>query len=108
MILDGNLRDTEGLLGIGFQVFFSELSPLNGIGRWEMSEKQIPVTIDGVTISPGDIIIGDFDGVVVVPRADAEQVLLVAESVDAAEGKVRAEAAEGISPMESFERHGHI
>ena len=108
VILDGNLRDTEGLLGIGFQVFFSELSPLNGIGRWEMSEKQIPVTIDGVTISPGDIIIGDFDGVVVVPRADAEQVLLVAESVDAAEGKVRAEAAEGISPMESFERHGHI
>jgi regulator of RNase E activity RraA len=108
VILDGNLRDTEGLLRIGFQVFYSELSPLNGIGRWEMSEKQNPVTIDGVTILPGDIIIGDFDGVVVVPRADAERVLLEAESIDVAEAKVRAEAEEGVPPMESFERHGHI
>ena len=108
VILDGNLRDTEGLLRIGFQVFYSELSPLNGIGRWEMSEKQNPVTIDGVTILPGDIIIGDFDGVVVVPRADAERVLLEAESIDVAEAKVRAEAVEGVPPMESFERHGHI
>jgi regulator of RNase E activity RraA len=96
------------LLRIGFQVFYSELSPLNGIGRWEMSEKQNPVTIDGVTILPGDIIIGDFDGVVVVPRADAERVLLEAESIDVAEAKVRAEAEEGVPPMESFERHGHI
>jgi regulator of RNase E activity RraA len=108
VILDGNLRDTEGLLRIGFQVFFSDLSPLNGIGRWEMAQKQIPVTIDGVSISPGDIIVGDFDGVIVVPRAEAERVLIEAESVDAAEAKVRAEAAEGISPMQSFERHGHI
>jgi len=108
VILDGNLRDTEGLLRIGFQVFYSALSPLNAIGRWEMSEKQLPVTIDGVTIEPGDIIIGDFDGIAVVPRAEAERVLLEAESVNAAEAKVRVEAAQGISPMQSLERHGHI
>src|SRR6476661_3483458 len=38
VILDGNLRDVEGLREIGFQVFYSGLSPLNGIGRWEMVE----------------------------------------------------------------------
>jgi hypothetical protein len=43
-----------------------------------------------------------------VPRADAERVLLEAESIDVAEAKVRAEAEEGVPPMESFERHGHI
>ena len=108
VILDGNLRDTEGLLRIGFQVFYPTLSPLNAIGRWEMAEKQIPVSIDGVTIAPGDIVIADFDGVVVVGRSDAERVLLEAESIDAAEARVRDEAAAGTPPLESFERHGHI
>jgi regulator of RNase E activity RraA len=72
-ILDGNLRDIEGLREIGFQVFYRDLSPLNAIGRWEMELSQWPVEIGGVTINPGDVVIGAFDGVLVVAAGDAER-----------------------------------
>ena len=107
-ILDGNLRDIEGLREIGFQVFYRDLSPLNAIGRWEMLHCQQPVEIGGVTIHPGDVVIGEFDGVLVVPAADAERVLLKAEEIVAAEGRVRAEMRAGVPPLDSLERHGHI
>ena len=108
VILEGNVRDTEGLRSIGFQVFYSDLSPTNAIGRWEMEAAQVTVSIDGVAVNPGDIVIADFDGIVIVPRVQSERVLLEAESIDSAEASVRAEAAEGVPPMASFEVHGHI
>jgi regulator of RNase E activity RraA len=108
VILEGNLRDTEGMRNIGFQVFYSELSPTNAIGRWEMEASQVPVVIGGITVNPGDIVVADFDGIVIIPRADSERVLLEAESIDAAEALVRSEAAAGTAPMASFEKHGHI
>ncbi|MFQ5425797.1 MAG: RraA family protein [Gaiellales bacterium] len=107
-LLDGNLRDVEGLRDIGFQVFYRDLSPLNAIGRWEMVAEQAPVEIGGVAIAPGDVILAEFDGVLVIPSAQAEQVLLRAEEIVAAEGRVRREVAAGTSPVESFDRHGHI
>lgn len=108
VILDGNLRDIEGLRDIGFQVFYRSLSPLNGIGRWEMTAEQVPVTIGNVEIHPGDIVLAEFEAILVIPRKDAERVLLKAEEIVSAEGKVRAEAASGIPPSDSLDRHGHI
>lgn len=108
VILDGNLRDIEGLREIGFQVFYRDLSPLNAIGRWEMVESQIPVSIGGTTINPGDVIIGEFDGILVVPGQDAEEVLVAAETIVGAEALVRNEMRDGESPLSSLERHGHI
>ena len=108
VILDGNLRDIEGLREIGFQVFYRDLSPLNGIGRWEMVASQRPIAIGGVVVNPGDIVFAEFDGIVVVPRGDAVTVLDKAEEIVGAEGRVRAEVRGGDSPWSSFERHGHI
>lgn len=108
VVLDGNLRDIEGMREIGFQVFYRSLSPLNGIGRWEMVAEQVPVTIGDVRIEPGDIVLAEFEAILVIPRKDAERVLLKAEEIVAAEGKVRAEAASGIPPSDSLDRHGHI
>jgi len=107
-ILDGNLRDIEGLRAIGFQVFYRDLSPLNAIGRWELQASQEPVTIGDVTIHPGDIVVAEFDGVLVVPAADAVPVLLKAEEIVNAEGSVREEMRDGVSPLEGLRRHGHI
>ena len=67
VILDGNLRDTDGLRDIGLQVFYRDMSPLNAIGRWEMAATQVPVTIGDVEIHPGDVIHADFDGILVIP-----------------------------------------
>lgn len=108
VILDGNLRDIEGLRDIGFQVFYRDLSPLNAIGRWEMEATQVPVTIGDVTIDPGDMVLAEFEGIIVVPAVDAELVLLKAEEIAGAEAKVRDEMRAGASPLESLERHGHI
>lgn len=107
-ILDGNLRDIEGLREIEFQVFYRDLSPLNAIGRWEMEFAQQPVEIGGLTVNPGDVVIGEFDGVLVVPAEEAERVLLKAEEIVSAEGKVRAEMRAGTSPLEGLRKHGHI
>jgi 4-hydroxy-4-methyl-2-oxoglutarate aldolase len=108
VILDGNVRDVEGLRAIGFQVFYRDLSPLSGIGRWEMIASEEPVTIGDVVVRLGDIVFGEFDGVLVIPGAEAERVLLVAEKIAAAEAKVRAEMRAGGAPIDSLERHGHI
>lgn len=108
VILDGNLRDVEGLRAIGFQVFYRDLSPRNAIGRWEMVAAQVPVTIGGVTIHPGDLILAEFDGVLVIPSASAEAVLLDAEQIIGAEALVRDEMRAGESPLASLNRHGHI
>lgn len=108
VILDGNLRDIEGLRDIGLQVFYRDLSPLNAIGRWEMVQSQVPVSVGGVTISPGDVVIAEFDGILVVPAADAEQVLIRAEEIVGSEALVREEMQAGGSPLSSLERHGHI
>jgi regulator of RNase E activity RraA len=107
-VLDGNLRDTEGLRAIGFQVFYRDLSPLNAIGRWEMIESQQPVVIGGIVVEPGDVVFGEFDGVLVVPQEHAETVLLKAEEIVAAEKHVREEVRQGTSPLDSLDRHGHI
>lgn len=108
VILDGNLRDIEGLREIGLQVFYRDLSPLNAIGRWEMVASQVPVSIGGVTISPGDVVVGEFDGILVIPAADAERVLVRAEEIVGSEALVREEMRSGESPLASLERHGHI
>jgi 4-hydroxy-4-methyl-2-oxoglutarate aldolase len=108
VILDGNLRDIEGLREIGFQVFYRDLSPLNAIGRWEMVATQKPVKIGSVTINPDDIIFAEFDGILVIPAAQAEQVLLKAEEIVAAEKRVRKEMREGLPPLSGLEKHGYI
>jgi regulator of RNase E activity RraA len=108
IVLDGNVRDIEGLRAIGFQVFYRDLSPLNGIGRWEMIASQEPVRIGEVVVNPGDIVFGEFDGILVVPRAHAVAVLQQAEQIVQAEGRVRREVSGGDTPWASFERHGHI
>lgn len=108
VILDGNLRDIEGLREIGLQVFYRDLSPLNAIGRWEMVASRTPVRIGEITIHPGDVILAEFDGILVIPAADAERVLIHAEEIVGAEELVREEMQAGESPLSSLERHGYI
>jgi regulator of RNase E activity RraA len=108
VILDGNLRDVEGLREIGLQVFYRDLSPLNAIGRWEMAATQVPVRIGRVEVHPGDLVFAEFDGILVIPRAEAETVLVAAEAVVTGERRVRADLRSGVSPADGLARHGYI
>jgi regulator of RNase E activity RraA len=108
VVLDGNLRDTAGLRDIGLQVYYRDVNPRSGIGRWEMVAHQQPVRIGEVTVHPGDIVVADFDGVLIVPRSDAVAVLERAEEIVSIERHVRHDMRLGMSPLEGLAKHGHI
>ncbi len=69
-VLDGGCRDVGFILEEGFPVFCGHVTPEDSTWSWELEETQVPITIGRVRIEPGDWIVGDDDGVVVVPRAD--------------------------------------
>jgi regulator of RNase E activity RraA len=81
-VIDGAVRDTAYLRKIGFPVYATGVTPSTLVGHYKFVGSLVPVVIDGVTIHPGDIIVADNDGVVIVPRARAVDVLLVAQQMD--------------------------
>jgi regulator of RNase E activity RraA len=81
-VIDGAVRDTAYLRKIGFPVYATGITPSTLVGHYKFAGSQVPVVIDGVTIHPGDIITADNDGVVIVPRARAVDVLLLAQQMD--------------------------
>ena len=81
-LIDGAVRDTAYLRKIGFPVYASGVTPSTLVGHYRFVGSQVPVTIDGVSIHPGDIIAADNDGVVIVPRARAVDILLLAQQMD--------------------------
>jgi 4-hydroxy-4-methyl-2-oxoglutarate aldolase len=85
-VLDGAVRDlTEIRRDYGFPIYARDVSPATTLGRYRTMASQVPVKVAGVVIHPGDIIVGDVDGVVVVPQAQAEEVLKVAQEIDTRE-----------------------
>ena len=81
-IIDGSVRDTAYLEKIGFPVYSTGVAPSTLVGHYRCAGIEAPVIIDGVTIHPGDVIAADRDGVVVVPRARAAEVLKLAQELD--------------------------
>jgi 4-hydroxy-4-methyl-2-oxoglutarate aldolase len=105
-VLDGGCRDIRFIRDEGFPVFCRYVTPEDSTWRWEVADTQVPVTIGRVRITPGDWIVGDDDGVVVVPFEIAERVLTEAEEKAATENEVRAAIREGISPLAAYEEFG--
>jgi 4-hydroxy-4-methyl-2-oxoglutarate aldolase len=105
-VLDGGCRDVRFILDEGFPVFCRFVTPEDSTWRWELEATQVPVTIGHVRIEPGDWVVGDDDGVVVVPASIAEAVLSEAEEKAATEGEIRVAVREGTPPLEAYERYG--
>jgi regulator of RNase E activity RraA len=85
-VLDGGVRDlVEIRRDYDFPVYARSVSPGTTLGRYRTVASQVPVRVGGILVHPGDILVGDVDGVVVVPRAKAEAVLAMAEEIDARE-----------------------
>lgn len=96
-VIDGGIRDTAAILELKFPVFYRFRSPADAKGRWNVVDFDCPVTVGGVPVKPGDFIVGDCDGVVVVPRDLVVEVLLEAEQVVADENEVRRRVRAGES-----------
>lgn len=89
VLLDAYARDIKELKKMDFPLFYRGKNPKTSKGRCEINECQIPVTMDGVTINPGDYIFGDIDGVVVIPKDLIDQVLDRAFALIQDENRVR-------------------
>ena len=105
-VLDGGCRDVRFVLDEGFPVFSRFVTPEDSTWRWELTATQEPVTIGSVLVRPGDWVVGDDDGVVVVPHEIAEAVLAEAEEKVATENEIRQAVREGMLPLDAYERYG--
>jgi len=85
-VLDGAVRDlAEIRRDYDFPVYARDVSPGTTLGRYKTVASQVPVQVGGIVVHPGDIVVADIDGVVVVPQAQAAQVLAMAREIDARE-----------------------
>ena len=105
-VVDGGSRDTDLVLAQGFPVFCSFLTPADIVERWIPDRYGEPITIGSVTIATGDYLLGDRDGVVIVPRAIAEEAVAKTEEVVATESDMRAALLGGMDPVAAYERYG--
>ncbi|HEX4946851.1 MAG TPA: RraA family protein [Blastocatellia bacterium] len=85
MVLDGAIRDIWDVRRMGLTVYARSASPRTAVGHYATVANNIEVQCGGVTVKPGDIIVADEDGVVVVPKERAEEVLKKAQEIDARE-----------------------
>jgi regulator of RNase E activity RraA len=105
-VVDGGSRDTDLILEQGFPVFCSFLTPSDVVERWIPDRYGEPITIGEVTISTGDYLLGDRDGVVIIPRALAADVVARTEEVVATESDMRRALVGGMDPVAAYEKYG--
>lgn len=108
IVTDGGIRDRRAMDDLHMPVFGSFVTPLSSGGQWSMTELQTPLKLKGqsssyVTIYPGDIIVADSDGVVVIPLAALDTVLEDTERLFALEQEVSRGLAAGRDPGEVFQ-----
>lgn len=106
-VIEGVCRDTHRALSINYPIFSHGRFMRTGKDRVEVAEEQGPVTIGGVTVRPGDILLGDSDGVVAIPRDCEGEVLEIAESIDQRESSILAAALAGATIAEARARFGY-
>jgi 4-hydroxy-4-methyl-2-oxoglutarate aldolase len=112
-LVDGGIRDIEWIARQRLPVYARYRTPVQSIGRWKVSRWQVPVEMPGATkkrvrVKPGDFVLADADGVIVIPARVVEKVLVEAERLTEKEKRIRRELDRGASLEDVLERHGHV
>jgi len=106
--IDGGIRDTHQILEADFPVFYKYRISNGSLGRCLITHYQVPIKIGDVTVRPGDVVLGDIDGVLVVPRDIAHDVLVRAEEIKSNEKKIFGWVKEGQSIEEISKKGGYF
>ncbi|MEO5702218.1 MAG: RraA family protein, partial [Casimicrobiaceae bacterium] len=104
-LTDGFVRDVRQIRALGFPVFHGGIAPLDSKGRGKVAAIDVPIACAGVAVNPGDLIVGDVDGLVVVPRAVEEEALARAFAKVDSEDRTRAELVAGARLVDVYARY---
>ena len=107
-VIDGGARDTEYMVRLGFPVFARYRTMRDIRGRWRLVDYNVPIRVGGVSIKPGDLVLGDRDGVLIIPREIADEVVTKAEEVVHTENLVRKAILEGMLPLDAYNKFGRF
>lgn len=108
IVADAHARDTLALIEMGFPTFVAGINAADSLGRIDVEAVGVPIECGGVMVYPDDLVLADYDGIVVVPSAVAEEVLTLAEQKVSGEDLVREKLAEGMPVWEAFQTYGVI
>jgi regulator of RNase E activity RraA len=107
-VVDGGVRDIPQLKRIQFPVYALGPVPSTSVGHYRFAGADIPIACDGVDVNPGDIIVADQDGVVVVPKAHAAEILIKAQALDNSEHSMYPFIEKYHSIVEAVQKFGRI
>jgi len=112
-LLNGGIRDIAWIAKQRFPVYARYRTPVQSIGRWKVTAWQVPVDMPGATsrrvkVKPGDFVLADVDGVIVIPARVAGRVLVEAERLTRKEKRIRGELDRGASLESVLGRYGHV
>jgi 4-hydroxy-4-methyl-2-oxoglutarate aldolase len=105
-IVDGGCRDSAFIENLGFPVFCKYFTPVDVVAKWAATAFGERVQIGEVTIHTGDYVLGDRDGIVIIPGAITEEVVQQTEEVLRTENLVRKAILQGIDPVAAYLRYG--
>jgi regulator of RNase E activity RraA len=105
-VTDGLVRDVRLIRALGFPVFHGGIGPLDSAGRGKMMARDVPISCGGVSVTSGDLIFGDVDGVVVIPQAIGEKVIEAAIAKVRHENVTREELNRGLLLGEVYRKYG--
>lgn len=107
-VIDGGVRDVAHLRKIGFPVFATGIVPSTSVRHYRFDGANVPLICDGVPVNPGDIVVADSDGVVVVPKSKAQDVLALAQQMDFSEHSMYAYIEKYRSIVEAVKKFGRL
>ena len=112
-LVDGGIRDIRWIARQRFPVYARYRTPVQSIGRWKVTAWQVPVDMPGATsksvrVRPGDFVLADVDGVIVVPGNLAAKVLAESERLTKKEIRIRRELDRGTTLEDVLKRYGHV
>lgn len=112
-VVDGGVRDTAFLAEFGMPVVARYQTPAQGIGRWRVTASQVEVRVRGaleewLNVAPGDIVVGDADGQIVIPQQLLEEVTAKVIEWSRLETGARADIISGLPLLAALEKYGHL